>query len=321
MITTTNKVKYIESIFGDYSLSRAGTNIAVECPSCGKDTEKKKFSICLDTLICHCWVCGLKGKTPYYIIKKFINESSASYFLDKFNICIENSEKSKIEVKPPIVLPKDFMMIASNINCSDPDFKSALSYLYARGMTDQQLWHHKVGVCISAGFWNRRVIFPSFDNEGNLNYYVSRKIDKDKFKYLNAKADKNKIVFDEIRLDWNKELTIVEGVFDMIKCNENTTCLLGSTLSESHELFKKIVTHKTQVLLALDQDVISKTYKIAELLASYGIHVRILNVTGYQDVGCMTKEEFIKRRLEANSYTSTSRLYHLISSIKSGSIV
>tara|TARA_Y100000034_G_C6822491_1_gene370559 strand:+ start:127 stop:1098 length:972 start_codon:yes stop_codon:yes gene_type:complete len=322
MITTTKKIKYIESIFGNYSLSRSGTNIAVECPSCGKGSDKKKFSICLETLVCHCWVCGLKGKTPYYIIKKFISDSSSSYFLEKFNIKVNKSDtKEKVKEKPPVVLPKSFMMIASNLQSNDPDFKSAVSYLFSRGVTENQLWHHKIGLCISGGFWHRRIIFPSFDMAGNLTYYVSRSIDDNsKFKYLNAKADRRCIVFDEIRLDWKKELTIVEGVFDMIKSNTNTTCLLGNSLTETHALFNKIVVNNTPVLLALDPDAQLKTYKIAKLLSSYGVSVKILDVAGYKDVGSMPKEEFIKRRLQANRYSSTSRLYHLIDSIKSGSI-
>jgi len=322
MITTTEKIKHIESIFGNYSLSRSGTNIAVECPSCGKDTDKKKFSICLETLVCHCWVCGIKGKTPYRIIKEFINDSSAAYFLKKFKIetTVSNDDEDKKEVV--VVLPKSFMMVAPNLHRSDPDFKAAVAYLHTRGLNEEQLWYHKVGVCISGGFWNRRVIFPSFDSTGKLTYYVSRTIDDDKkFKYLNAKVNKKEIIFDEMRIDWKQELTLVEGVFDMVKCNENTTCLLGSTLSESHELFRKIVVNKTPVLLALDPDAINKSYKIAELLSSYNVEVRMLDVSGYQDVGSMSKEEFLKRRNEANSYTQVSRLLFMIDSIASGSIV
>ena len=76
METITSKIDFIISQFGEGSVSRTGTDIAVNCPSCGKGEEKRKFSICLETLVCHCWVCGLKGKTPYYIIKKCISDSS-----------------------------------------------------------------------------------------------------------------------------------------------------------------------------------------------------------------------------------------------------
>ena len=32
--------------------------------------------------------------------------------------------------------------------------------------------------------------------------------------------------------DWKKELTLVEGPFDLFKCDTNATCLLGSHFTE-----------------------------------------------------------------------------------------
>ena len=81
MITTTQKIDFLASCFGeDYNLSRDSKNIAFVCPSCGdkKDASKKKFSICLETLMCHCWVCSLKGKTPYRIIKDHCHPKQGS---------------------------------------------------------------------------------------------------------------------------------------------------------------------------------------------------------------------------------------------------
>ena len=320
METTTSKVDFVSQHFGEGDISRDGTNIAVKCPACGKSESKRKFSICLETWRCHCWVCGIKGKNLFGIIKEFRGLEHARDYALKFDIKTDVKISENDEIKK-IFLPKDFIMIAANQNICDPDFRDAVSYLRSRGVTDKKMWYHKIGTCISGGYWNRRVIFPSFDSKGVLDYYVSRSIDEEtKPKYVNAKADKKNIVFDSIRIDWKSELTLVEGVFDMVRCDQNATCILGSYMSDKHKIFGEIVKNNTPVLLALDHDVIDKTYKIAHLFHSYGISVRIMDTSGYDDVGEMNSDEFYKRSLEANNYTGDTRLSFLIDSIRSGSI-
>jgi len=323
MNTVSEKIQFIEQNFGECNIARDGTNVAVKCPHCCKIENKRKFSICLDSWRYHCWVCGLKGKNLYYILKKYRSQLIAQNYLDKFNLKsqLELSDKARDDQDEAVELPRNYMMVASNMTNRDPDFKAAVSYLASRGVTLEKMWYHKIGTVITGGFWNRRIIFPSFNDSFKLDYYVSRAIDDDTNpKYLNAKADKRNIIFDEMRLKWNEELIIVEGVFDMIKSTENVACLLGSYLTEKHRLFQKIVANKTPVLLALDNDVRAKCNKIAQLLYLYDIPVRIMNTDGYDDVGVMTLNEFNKRSQEAYTYTSDSRLDCLIESIKSGSV-
>ena len=45
----------------------------------------------------------------------------------------------------------------------------------------------------------------------------------------------------------------------------------------------------------VDPDVINKAYNIASLLTSYGINVRILDCSNYEDVGAMSKTVFNQR--------------------------
>ena len=92
----------------------------------------------------------------------------------------------------------------------------------------------RVGVS-SEFLFKDRVIFPSFDMSQNLNYFVSRTIDPDvSFKYRNFKGKKKDIVFREIDVDFTKELILTEGVFDLVHCPENSTCILGSWIDLSH---------------------------------------------------------------------------------------
>ena len=87
-------------------------------------------------------------------------------------------------------------------------------------------------------------------------------------------------------------MTIVEGPLDLLKTNDNATCLLGSALTEDMILFEKIVRNKTSINLALDSDVYFKSLKIAKLLSQYDIDVNILDTRGAEDVGDMSHDKF-----------------------------
>jgi len=319
MITTTQKIEFLSSCFGkDYSLSRDSKNIAFVCPSCGDKNEptKKKFSICLDTLMCHCWVCSMKGKSPYKIIKDHCHASLLTKYTNLFNIRNQSEEKEEEKLH----IPQGFKLLITELESRDPDTRDCIKYLKNRGVTEELMWYHKIGR-FNGYKWSRRVVFPSLDTMQNINFYVSRTIDKEAFfKYQNAKADKTKIIFDEIRLDWKKELVIVEGVFDMIKSLPNTVCLLGSNLRESSVLFTKIIENKTPVILALDSDMRKKTLDIAKRLNGYGITVRILNMIEYSDLGDAPRD-FVRQKLkDAPIYSREQNLRYLIQNISSGSL-
>lgn len=142
---------------------------------------------------------------------------------------------------------------------------------------------------------------PSFDSNGELNYFVARAVDKDKKpKYDNPDVDKNPVVFNEINLDWNKRMVLCEGPFDLVKCPENSTALLGSDLDERHEVFNKILLHGTPIALALDGDMWhKKTPKIVKKLQEYNIDVVVVDVRAWGDPGSMSKSEFEKSLSEA----------------------
>ncbi|MBK23592.1 MAG: hypothetical protein CME70_06255 [Halobacteriovorax sp.] len=163
---------------------------------------------------------------------------------------------------------------------------------------------------------------PSFNADGDLNYFVARTIDDDsKMKYLNAKVPKKDVIFNEINIDWSSELTLVEGPFDLTKCNDNATCLLGSHFSEDYKLFQQIIKNSTPVLMALDPDVKLKTQEYARKLSSYGIRIRMLDLGQFSDVGEMSKLDFACALQKAKEWQPDDRLYNLFDTVKSGSIL
>ena len=156
------------------------------------------------------------------------------------------------------------------------------------------MWLLRLGCSLNSEF-SRSLIIPSFDEQGDINFYTSRRIDVDTsspIKYKNASVSKKDIIFNELHIDWSLPLTLVEGPLDLLKTNDNATCLLGSSLTQDMKLFKKIVSNKTKVNLALDKDVYFKALKIAKMLKEYDVEVNILDTRIADDVGDMTKKQF-----------------------------
>lgn len=314
MFTVSEKLRFIRKIFGQAVLSRDESNIAVKCPYCEKRDGKKKLIIRVSDDCMHCWRCGYKSANLLRTLKRVGATSLEPEYREKFLVAKGKASKCLSDAleKPSVVLPFDFKLLALDNSKSSED---ARKYLFGRGLSEDDLWYFKFGTSQSKAFQGY-VLYPSFDAEGNLNYFTGR--DYTGFttiyrqKYKNANSPKIEIIFNECNLDWSQELTIVEGPFDLVKCNENAVPILGSEFSEAHTLFMRIVEHKTPVLLALDSDKQKKQERIAKLLDSYQIPVRILSLGSFDDVGEMSREQFLAAKQDAKPWTRFNSLKSLI---------
>ena len=331
--TISEKISFLES-FLDTSLSNDGVNINIWCPFCKHENKnKKKLSIHLKNNIFHCWLCEKKGSNISFLISKFSPkkaEESKKYFSsnnnskskDLFDV-IKNlhsfsNEIDENECKEELInFPDDFRLLANNFNSFSPDIRDIFKYALKRGFNKHKLWLLRVGFSLQSEF-RRSLILPSLDENGLINFYTSRRIDVDtgsSFKYNNAKIQKKNVIFNEINIDWNRPLTIVEGPLDLIKTNDNATCLLGSSLTEDMKLFSKIIKNNTDINLALDSDVYYKTMQIADLLSSYSINVKILDTRCAEDVGDMTRQQFNDSLETAKTYSKESKLLSKIAAL------
>lgn len=314
------RTSFLTSVFG--TGVRSADSYAVTCPECCKDPSrqhKKKLSIKLTDGMHHCWICGLKGKTLQYTLKKYF-PSRVSEYLRIFEEEDYNKKISDDVVQEErVLIPPGFVPLAVKIP-DDPDHIAVIRYLFSRGLTRPDFYRWRLGTCLSGKF-SRRVIMPSFDIDGDLNYFTARSIDSSGAKkYINSKVKRKEIIFNEMNLRWNEPLTLVEGPFDLMKCNWNATAMLGSHLDESYLLFRKIVQNKTEVILAMDSDAEEKKNKIAKKLLSYGVNVKSIDIGDFEDVGEMTKKQFESLRKTAKVWSSTTALRTKIRKIRSSSI-
>lgn len=311
MDLVNKRLDFFDSFITNYQLDKDNINLNIWCPFCKHPSKNKlKMSIHLEKGFYHCWLCDKKGNNVPYLVKQLNKnkfEESKRHFKLKTNVGISlfEDENEDFEEDIRVDLPKGFKFFIENSSLSNPDVRDTFRYAVKRGVNKHKISMLRAGFSLNNDF-KRYLILPSYDKRGVLNYYVSRNIDVDthnSYKYKNAPIPKKNIIFNEININWKKPLTIVEGPLDLLKTNDNSTCLLGSSLTEDMLLFKEIIKNKTPVYLALDSDAYNKCLKIAKTLYSYDIDVKIVDTRGPEDVGDMDRQDFTDRIVKAKQYS------------------
>ena len=123
------------------------------------------------------------------------------------------------------------------------------------------------------------------------------------------------MVCNELTINFNRPIIIVEGVFDAMRIGENAVPILGSTIKSDHLLFQRIVENRTPVYIALDEDAHKKEKKIIQLFLNYGIDVKKVDTSGYEDIAAMPKEVVEERIENATDMGGLNLLYQLIDEV------
>ena len=298
------------------SCYHSGDEILFFCPKCKH--HKKKLSVNLDKNKFKCWVCEFRGNNVRRLVRRFgsFREQQEWAKIDdtveiaSFDDVFSTEQEIDIKVEQVIDLPENFKTLCSrNLSLAT---KPIFRFLHERGVSKQDILKWKMGYCPS-GDYKERVIIPSFNEDGNVNYFIARTYGSDWMKYKNPPASRD-IVFNELYVDFDSDLVIVEGVFDAIVAG-NAVPILGSSLREDSKLLKKVVEHDTPVYIALDPDVEAKAMRLIKKMLTLDIEVYKIDIAPYADVGEMTKKQFNIRKQNAELMTNDSFLERAIFSI------
>jgi len=301
----TKKLKILTNVLGHSY--RSNNEYLFACPYCKH--HKRKFSVNVDKGYYKCWVCDTRGKNIYRVIRRFGTNTDKSQWRElttEINFDqLEDLFGEKIEEKQILDMPEGFISLAAKD--IPPTGFAARNYLRKRGISKQDIVWWKMGYC-SQGDYEGRIIIPSFDDEGDLNYFISRSYDNKAYpKYKNPPASKN-VVFNDLFVDWTSDIILVEGVFDAILAGRNAVPILGSTLNEYSVLLRKIVKEDAGVYIALDPDATKKELEIIKTLLDFDIEVWKVNIGDHEDVGSMKKDDFQKCLENATLITSDNYL-------------
>jgi hypothetical protein len=297
----------IENIFKDVKGLNVSEQLQVNCPRCqereGLLYPDGKYNLEINTKrkIFSCWKCdepkfsGSLGR----LIRTFgtsidyeLYKSYAGIFHDyDFN----EDEKEFLQVK----LPEE-MIYFSQMDINNPDHFKAYNYLVnERKINRDIILRYRLGFCTTGKYANR-IIIPSFDKSGEVNYFVGRYYGDDqktkkKLPYLNPKADKNTIIFNEGLINWDSTVYLVEGVFDMLSFPVNTTPMLGKTLSTI--LFMKLKELKPNVVILLDPDAYKNSVELYYMLETIYIgceeRVKLVKLPTNEDLDELRKNQGI----------------------------
>jgi DNA primase len=311
-------LKLLEQVLKEKPKHTYKENYAFHCPNPNCNHRKRKFEINLDITnnknSYHCWICDLKGNNLFSLLKyvkadkKYFDKladilggsSSQGYLInnnDLKNKIINkpnNSQKNGIFVQK-IFLPKNSAPLYESFN--DFDYKNAYNYIInRRNVTIDDLIRYNIHYTNKDNFkYPNKIIIPSYDNNGNLNYFFSRSFYEAGIKHKSAPIKRDNIIIFEKFLNFKFPITIVEGGIDAIKVRINCTPTLTKTIQ--YILLDKILFYKTPVNLMYDYDVfwggkVSKKliYQLEKLLGS-GIDVNIIKLPEGSDPGDFSFKE------------------------------
>lgn len=232
-----------------------------DCPVCSAEKGltdgdgKGNLELNLNKNVYQCWACGETHHTHGSIIKlikKFGNQSHVQR-LKQLGLDLDDIKTDLTKVKRESVhlLPPGFISFKDG-NPKTLEYKRAWNYLTKeRNISEEIIYDFNIGY-VPNGQYINRVVIPSYGMDNEINYWVTRTFLNVKPKYLNPDADKELIIFNENRINWDGTVYLVEGPFDHI-VTPNSIPLLGKKISPLilSKIFENLTGH---LVILLDGD-------------------------------------------------------------------
>lgn len=274
--------RVVDNILGSPKNNYGGSGNWYEynCPHCAEInncTPDGKFNCAIQIddsgLWGHCWKCGYSGKLSR-IVKKYGSSADIEDYINEITAIKESNlfklsdgailQETDIFDDNELELPYGFRLLYDR----DYGNKEAYHYLDERGIDDRMIKTFNIGyVGPNMGRYSNRIIIPSYNAFGELNYWIARDYTNKAYrKILNPTVDKKKITFNENLINWYEPITLVEGPFDHIAV-PNSIPLLGKLLDNECDTYQKLIQYsKASINILLDDDATDTAYKLYKQL-------------------------------------------------------
>jgi DNA primase len=268
-------IALVNSVLGTGKSTSKG-NYAYSCPFCKHHKPKLEINFTENEKgenPWHCWACDRRGKKIYQIFKSI---GTSAEINNELNSLVKSGFVEKqIIIEEKVILPKEFKSL-NNIQQSNIIGRHALHYVKSRNITEEDIIKYNIGYC-ETGNYAKMIIIPSYDNNGNLNYFTARNFEKNStLKYKNPSVSRDIIPF-ELFINWDLPFILCEGPFDAIAIKRNTIPLLGKNIQST--LMKKIVKSSVdKIYIALDKDAQKQALNFCEKLMSEGKEVYLVDM-------------------------------------------
>lgn len=286
-------LELLESVLGS-SKKTSGDNYAFYSPFVDHYKPKLEINIRINSKgnnPWHCWISDEKGRSIKTLFKK-LRVSKSTW--DEYNSIFSrvnrySSDYDETEVIEQVQLPKEFKPLYKPTNSFK--YKHALNYLLGRGLRAEDIVKYNIGYC-EEGEYRDKIIIPSYDERGKLNFFVGRSFYQTQYKHKNPKVSKDIVGF-ELLINWDTPLVLCEGAFDAIAIRRNAIPLFGKSIQS--ELEKKIIGNSVKKLyIVLDSDAIKNALRLAKKFMSYGIQTHLVDM-GDEDPSEMGYDKINKK--------------------------
>ena len=236
---------------------------------------KPKLQINMSSQKWHCWVSNQGGHSLYSLFKN-INADSR-YFNELKDIVFIPTWKDEKESKVIVSLPREYQSLSSK--SKSLFYIHAINFLKQRGLDEIDIKKYKLGFC-DDGIYQNRIIIPSYDENGILNYFVGRSF-MGGMKYKNPNVSRDIVPFEWV-IAWSYPIVLCEGVFDAISIRTNAIPMLSKKPSKS--LLIKIFQEQVKTIyIALDDDAKKDAYRLSEFFKDFGIDAKVVNLPKDKD--------------------------------------
>ena len=258
------------------------------CPRCREnkgvsEDRKKNLEINIKLNCYQCWACGQYDDEMHGSIIKLIKLYGNETILREYKETIYSLRQSKLyEVSfdkndfniDTTVFERETVKLPSNFkkfNREAYNASKAIEYLTNRGIDWDIIDFYNI--CYTMYDENNkqvssRIIIPSFNKFGELNYWTGRDylgFDK-RQKYYNPQIERKDIIFNEEKIQWDADITLVEGPFDHIVV-PNSIPLLGKVLKTDFKLYQELISKSNaNINIFLDSDAVEDVKKIYKVL-------------------------------------------------------
>ena len=240
------------------------------CPCCadengGTPDNKYNLEVNLIKQVYLCWKCSQTHGTSGSLLKLvrqygtpeqykeykeelYAIQQTKMYDINYFSGgTINHEEKS-------VIYPKTYR----KIDLAKLKNKRLLDFLKKRRIDQSTIDRFSIGYTTwdeEEYIMRNRLIIPSYDAYGSLNYWVGRDFTGfQKIKYRNCTADKKAIIYQENLINFDNDIYLVEGVLDGLRL-PNTIAMLGKVLTKDTKLFQTLYQRaKSNIFIILDED-------------------------------------------------------------------